>query len=338
MKIAAILLTSALALLMSGAAFAKESDSVEYNSLSNDEKRVILDKGTERPFSGEFEEHYEKGTYICRRCNAALYESSSKFDAHCGWPAFDDEIDGAVRKQTDSDGRRTEILCMNCGGHLGHVFVGEKFTDTNTRHCVNSISMEFVAAGKPLPAVIGASASHEELATFGGGCFWCIEAVFDELKGVNSAVSGYAGGRTKDPSYKDICEGDTGHAEVVQVSFDPSVISYRDLLTVFFAVHDPTTLNRQGADRGSQYRSIILTQNDEQRDAAKSVIRGLRTGSEFSNEIVTEVRPLDKFYKAEVGHQEYYKRNSNQGYCRVVIDPKLDKFRKDFREQLKEDQ
>ncbi len=325
-----------LALTLGGTALAKERSDVEYNSLNDSEKRVILNKGTERPFTGEFETHYEKGTYLCKRCNAPLYDSVSKFDAHCGWPAFDKEIAGAVRHETDADGRRTEILCQNCDGHLGHVFVGEGFTETNARHCVNSISMNFVAAGESMPDVIGASAGNEQLATFGGGCFWCIEAVFEELEGVISATSGYAGGDTDRPTYKDICDGDTGHAEVVQVRFDPSVISYKELLAVFFSVHDPTTLNRQGADHGTQYRSIILAHDDSQTDDARHVIRRLRADSVFNSEVVTELAELDKFYTAEVGHQEYYRNNKSQGYCRVVIEPKLDKFRKQFKDQLKE--
>ena len=172
-------------------------------------------------------------------------------------------------------------------------------------------------------------------ATLAGGCFWCLEAVFDELKGVTSVESGYAGGHVPNPSYQAVCTGMTGHAEVVQVTFDPSVISYEDLLRVFFTIHDPTTLNRQGADVGTQYRSAIFTHDDAQRAAAEAVIREIGDSRLWANPIVTEVKPLDKFYVAENYHQEYFVNNPNQPYCRVVIEPKVAKFRKHFVDRLK---
>jgi len=172
-------------------------------------------------------------------------------------------------------------------------------------------------------------------ATLAGGCFWCLEAVFDELKGVISVESGYAGGHVPNPSYQAVCTGMTGHAEVVQVTFDPSVVSYEDLLRVFFTIHDPTTLNRQGADVGTQYRSAIFTHDDAQRAAAEAVIREISESRLWANPIVTEVKPLDKFYVAENYHQEYFVNNPNQPYCRVVIEPKVAKFRKHFVDRLK---
>lgn len=171
-----------------------------------------------------------------------------------------------------------------------------------------------------------------ETATLGGGCFWCIEAVFNDLKGVTQVVSGYAGGHQANPSYREVCEGTTGHAEVVQVTFDPSLLSYEDLLKVFFAIHDPTTLNRQGADVGTQYRSIILTHSREQDRIAREVIREL--APLFDAPIVTEVSPLERFYPAEAYHQEYYRRNPAQPYCQMVIAPKVAKFRKQFLDRL----
>lgn len=174
-----------------------------------------------------------------------------------------------------------------------------------------------------------------EIATLGGGCFWCLEAVYDELKGVTDVVSGYAGGQVPNPSYEAVCSGRTGHAEVVQVEFDPAVISYADLLRVFFAIHDPTTLNRQGADVGTQYRSAIFYHSPEQKATAEQVIGEITRAKLWSNPIVTEVAPLDIFYAAEDYHQEYFARNPYQGYCRVVIAPKVAKFRKEFLAQLK---
>lgn len=174
------------------------------------------------------------------------------------------------------------------------------------------------------------------MATLGGGCFWCLEAVYKELQGVEQVVSGYAGGDVANPTYKQVCTGTTGHAEVVQLSYDPDVISYRELLEVFFTIHDPTTLNRQGADVGPQYRSAIFYHDEEQKEAAHDIIEELEEENVFADPIVTEVSALDDFYRAEDYHQDYYEKNPNQGYCQVVIAPKLAKFRKTFAEKRKE--
>ena len=174
-----------------------------------------------------------------------------------------------------------------------------------------------------------------ELATLAGGCFWCLEAVFDELKGVESVESGYSGGHVQSPSYAQVCDGDTGHAEVVQVTFDPQVLSYKELLTVFFTVHDPTTLNRQGNDAGTQYRSAIFYHNEQQKKTAEEVIQEIAAAKIWDGPIVTELTPFDQFYMAEDYHQEYFKKNPFQGYCRAVIAPKVTKFRHNFAERLK---
>ncbi|MFZ5884495.1 MAG: peptide-methionine (S)-S-oxide reductase MsrA [Chloroflexota bacterium] len=174
-----------------------------------------------------------------------------------------------------------------------------------------------------------------QTATLAGGCFWCLEAVFDEIKGVHSVESGYSGGHTPNPTYRQVCNGDTGHAEVVQVHFDPNVVSYRDLLNVFFAIHDPTTLNRQGADVGTQYRSAVFYHDEEQKRIAEELIRELNAQKIWDNPIVTEVTKFDKFYMAEDYHQEYFARNPYQPYCMAVVAPKVAKFRKHFLEMLK---
>ena len=174
-----------------------------------------------------------------------------------------------------------------------------------------------------------------ELATLGGGCFWCLEAVFLELRGVERVVSGYAGGTVPSPSYEQVCGGRTGHAEVVQVTFDPAVLSYSDLLQVFFGIHDPTTLNRQGADVGTQYRSVIFTHNAEQESVARMVIAEVDHAGIWDAPVVTAVEPLTAFYPAEEHHQDYFRRNQGQGYCRVVIAPKVAKFRKQHLDRLK---
>ncbi len=181
------------------------------------------------------------------------------------------------------------------------------------------------------------SGGHEakEGATFGGGCFWCVETIFTELRGVEKVESGYSGGTTSNPSYEEVCSDTTGHAETVQVTYDPALISYRQLLQVFLTVHDPTTLNRQGADVGTQYRSVIFYRDQAQKDVAEQVIKETNDTKMWSKPIVTEVSPLSVFYKAEEYHQGYYKKNPWQGYCTVVIAPKVAKFRKKYQEMLK---
>jgi peptide-methionine (S)-S-oxide reductase len=173
-----------------------------------------------------------------------------------------------------------------------------------------------------------------ELATLAGGCFWCLEAVYKELRGVERVVSGYAGGHVDNPTYREVCDGATGHAEVVQITFDPSAVSYRELLEVFFTIHDPTTLNRQGADVGTQYRSAVFYHSPEQRETAKQVIAEMTAAGVWDSPIVTEVAPLDKFYPAEDYHQDYFEKNPSQPYCRAVVAPKVSKFRKLFLDRL----
>ena len=175
----------------------------------------------------------------------------------------------------------------------------------------------------------------KEITTLGGGCFWCLEAVFDDLKGVEDVVSGYAGGHVENPTYKAVCNGTTGHAEVVQITFDNDVVSFRDILNVFFTIHDPTTLNRQGNDVGTQYRSAIYTHSDTQPEAAEAAIAEFNRAGLWDNPIVTEVAPMDTFYPAEDYHQEYYKNNPYAGYCQFIIAPKVAKFRQKFMQQLK---
>jgi peptide-methionine (S)-S-oxide reductase len=180
----------------------------------------------------------------------------------------------------------------------------------------------------------GDPSAGTELATLGGGCFWCLEAAFERIQGVQSVTSGYAGGTDPHPTYQAVCTGHTGHAEVIQIAFDPAQISYADLLRIFFAIHDPTTLDRQGADVGSQYRSIILTHDDHQREVAESMIRHLEEAGIWKG-IVTQVEPLQAFYPAEGYHQDYYAKNPNQAYCRLVINPKLRKLEEKFTAELK---
>lgn len=300
---------------------------MKFNKLTTEEEKVITNKGTEKPFTGEYDNFFKEGVYLCRQCNAVLYESKDKFDAKCGWPSFDDEVPGAVKRQTDADGSRTEILCANCGAHLGHVFEGEGMTPKNIRHCVNSISLRFISKSF--------DKKEESYAVFGGGCFWCLEAIFKELKGVSKVISGYAGGQTPGPTYEKVSSGSTGHAEVVKVIFDPETISYRDLLEVFFYVHDPTTLNRQGNDVGEQYRSLILYKTLDQKEEVEKIIRELEEDKAFESKIVTEVEPLMDFYEAEEYHQKYFEKNPHQPYCQAVIAPKVKSFKDKFEKLIK---
>jgi len=291
---------------------ASDSNS-SYNELTPEEQYVILHKGTERPGTGDLLNNKEGGTYICAQCNAPLYQSEDKFESHCGWPSFDDEIDGAVLKKPDADGRRTEILCNNCGGHLGHVFKGEGFTPKNTRHCVNSLSMNFVKAGKPLPEkiVLGTS-GKEATAIFAGGCFWGVEYWFEKIDGVSEAESGYIGGHIKNPSYKQVCSGRSGHIEAVRVHYDPGKVSYEALAQLFFEIHDPTQVDRQGPDIGEQYRSVVFYQGEEQKEVAEKLIAILK---DKGLDVVTKLEEADEFYPAEGYHQDYYEKKGSQPYC-----------------------
>ncbi|MCX7959769.1 MAG: bifunctional methionine sulfoxide reductase B/A protein, partial [Deltaproteobacteria bacterium] len=203
----------------------------KYNKLSPEEEYVIIHKGTEKPFSGKYYKFNEKGIYHCKRCGNPLYRSEDKFDSGCGWPAFDDEIKGAVKHQKDADGIRTEILCAKCGAHLGHVFIGEGFTEKNIRHCVNSISLTFSPIKKE---------KEMKKAYYAGGCFWGVEYLFEKKKGVIEVLSGYMGGHKKNPTYEEVCSNTTGHREVVEVTYNPEEISYEDLTKYFFEIHDPT--------------------------------------------------------------------------------------------------
>jgi len=277
---------------------------MKYNPLTPEEEAVILSKGTERPFTGEFVDNKTKGTYVCKRCDAPLYHSEDKFDSHCGWPSFDDEIPGAVRRIVDADGRRTEIVCTNCGAHLGHVFLGERLTEKNVRHCVNSISMKFIPSEN----------KAFETAYFASGCFWGTEYHFMKAKGVIRTTVGYMGGNTKNPTYKDVCTGQTGYAETTEVVFDTTKISYEDLVKLFFETHDFTQVGGQGPDIGNQYRSVIFYTSEDQKRMAEKYI-GILTEKGYRVATILESAP--EFWKAEDYHQEYYDKKNGTPYCHI---------------------
>jgi peptide methionine sulfoxide reductase msrA/msrB len=279
-----------------------------WRTLSAKEARVIVHKGTERAYSNKYDKFFEQGVYICRRCGAALYRSNDKFDSGCGWPAFDAAVPGAVKAIPDADGRRTEILCSNCGGHLGHVFFGERLTAANTRHCVNSISMEFVPDQD--------MRSRFKSAIFAGGCFWGVEYYLQQLRGVITAVSGYTGGESANPTYESVCAGGTGHIEAVEVLFDPCLTNYERLARTFFEIHDPTQVGGQGPDIGEQYKSVVFYVDNEQKMIAAELI-GLLEKQGYK--VVTELRPAKPFFAAENHHQDYYFRKERKPYCHTPV-------------------
>lgn len=279
-------------------------EKLEYNDLSGLESKVMLNRGTEAPFTGRYTDNTESGTYLCKRCGAALYYSSSKFKSDCGWPSFDDEIKGAVTRFPDPDGLRTEIVCASCNGHLGHVFTGERFTAKNVRHCVNSVSLDFVPAHLE-PGRYGT-------AVFAGGCFWGVEYFLQKAEGVYSVISGYTGGHVKNPTYKQVCTGTTGHAEAVKVIYDPEKTSYEKLVRLFLEIHDPTQVGGQGPDLGEQYRSEIFYLNDAQKKTAEESIDILR---KKGYKIATSITKASEFFPAENYHQDYYFKNGKTPYC-----------------------
>ncbi len=274
---------------------------MKLNHLTPEEERVIIHKGTETPFTGELLNNKATGTYICKQCNAPLYRSSDKFDSECGWPSFDDEIQGAVKRIPDADGRRTEIVCANCGAHLGHVFLGEELTAKNTRHCVNSISMKFL----PLKA---------DTAYFASGCFWGTEYYMMKAPGVIHTAVGFMGGHVDHPTYQQVCTKTTGHIETTQVVFDANLTSYENLVKLFFETHDFTQTDGQGPDIGPQYRSFIFYTDHNQKEIAEKYVQIL---NEKGYKVATTLKDASTFWIAEDYHQQYYEHKGTTPYCHV---------------------
>lgn len=278
---------------------------MQYNKLTPQEIRVIEEKGTEMPFSGKYNSFYENGTYLCKKCNTPLFRSNDKFNSGTGWPSFDDAIDGAVKRVLDADGRRVEIVCANCNGHLGHVFEGEQMTPKNQRYCVNSISLNFKSIEEE---------TKYKKAYFAGGCFWGVEYWFEKQKGVINADSGYMGGELENPTYQEVCYSDTGHLETVEVIYDPQIISFEKLCKLFFEIHNPEQTNGQGPDIGSQYLSAIFYNDEKEKEIAQKLIEELENkGMKIATKLI-DTRE-HKFYKAEEEHQNYYKLRNSKPYC-----------------------
>lgn len=304
-----------------------EKTNKEWKELLTPEQYHVMRKsGTEKPFSGKYNDHYEKGIYYCAGCNTPLFSSETKYDHGTGWPSFTAPFDEnyiEYRKDNSLFMRRIEVRCAVCGAHLGHVF-DDGPGPTHKHYCINSASLDFKEADsqpKSNPSEKSDKSAKKiaktEEAIFAAGCFWGVEDKFRKIHGVISTEVGYIGGHVKNPTYEQVCTDKTGHAEAVKITFDPSLISYEELLKVFFSIHDATQINRQGPDIGRQYRSAIFYYNEEQKMAAEKIVKALESSGDYGKSIATEIVPASEFNKAEEYHQQYYekRKKGNNGQC-----------------------
>ncbi len=319
------------------------SDAEWQKRLTPDQYKVARAKGTERPFCGTLLDNKKKGVYSCVCCGLPLFSSDSKFNSGTGWPSFFQPIaPGNVAEIEDNSYgmRRVESLCARCDAHLGHVFPdGPK--PTGLRFCMNSESLTFTESDK-LATLADPLADTPNIKTataiVAGGCFWCTEYAYEQIKGVTNVESGYTGGSSADTAnYKAVCGGDTGHAEAIKITYDPSKLSYAQILDIFFDAHDPTTLNRQGADRGTQYRSAIFYADDTQKKIAQDKIKELTEKKKFSSPIVTTLEPLGAFYMAEEYHQNYARAHPTEPYIQGSSKPKAEKVKKAHPDLIKDE-
>ncbi len=285
--------------------------------LTPEQYRITRQAGTERAHSSPLCALSEPGKYACVCCDSHLFDAGEKFNSGTGWPSFTQPIqENAISyRKDDSHGiTLVEVNCNTCDAHLGHVFQDGP-EPSGLRYCINAVSLKKIA-------------SAERKVTFGGGCFWCTEAIFQHLKGVTKVESGYSGGDVANPTYREVCSGETGHAEVIEVTYDPNQISYEEIVGVHLSTHNPTTLNHQGGDHGTQYRSIIFYRDAIEKATAERLVVELR--ERIGKRVFTEIKPFVQFYRAEANHQNYYLRNQGEQYCDAVIEPKLARFREKF--------
>mgnify|MGYP001244592510 CR=1 FL=1 len=296
-------------------------------SLTPKQYYILREHGTERPFSSELYEVKEEGTYVCAGCKNPLFSSSTKFNSGTGWPSyFQPYYTRSLNVGTDNSYGmvRDALTCKRCDGHLGHVF-NDGPKPTGLRYCIDGDGLLFVPKNAKTTTAV---------ATFAGGCFWCTETIFESIKGVSEVISGYSGGKEKNPTYESVGGGRTSHAEAFQVYYDPKVISYKDLVRVFFASIDPTIVNGQGPDRGAQYRTIAFYSNATEKAIIEAKIAEI--SKEYSKPIVTQVVPFEKFFEAEEYHQDFVKRNPNQGYVRAESIPRRERTLAKVKDLVKE--
>ncbi|PCH73310.1 MAG: protein-methionine-S-oxide reductase [Flavobacteriaceae bacterium] len=295
------------------------------SDLTKTQYYIMREKGTERSFSHSYNDNKNRGVYVCAACDNPLYSSVNKFNSGTGWPSFWQAYSSKsilIGLDSSIGMTRNEVVCLRCDGHLGHVFMDGP-APTGVRHCINGGALNFVREQKYAKSV------------FAQGCFWCVEEIFEAVKGVKTVVSGFAGGMEKSPTYQQVSKGKTTHAEAVEVYYDSDVVSYQDLLKVYFNSGDISQVNGQGNDIGAQYRSVLFYTSEDQKNKIQKYIQKLEATGDYKRGISVEVYKLKKFYKAEKHHQDYVKLHPNQGYVKAVSIPRYNKAVKNFPELLK---